>query len=64
MSIPEIWRWEGRTEYTIQSIKKISQTHTVTHLVTYKGIPSQMHLLLPHLTHLRVIEVQPSDLQK
>jgi len=51
------WRKNGTTSYTIEDIKNITRHHTVTHVVLEEDIPPNMNKLFPHLTHLRVSEV-------
>jgi len=51
------WVWNGTTSYTIEEINDKSRHHTVTHVVLKHDIPPNINTLFPHLTHLRVSEV-------
>jgi len=43
--------------YTIEEIRDISPSHTVTHMILGENIPPNIATLFPHLTHLSIYDV-------
>jgi len=51
------WMENETRHYTIEEINDISRHHTVTHIILKYDIPPNINTLFPHLTHLRLYEV-------
>jgi len=51
------WMVNWTTPYTIEEINDKTRHHTVTHVILKYDIPPNINTLFPHLTHLRVSEV-------
>jgi len=52
-----MWMSNYATSYTIEEINDIRRHHTVTHVILEGDIPPDISTLFPHLTHLRLYNV-------